>query len=171
VTASVVHAGGVSSSRAEIDLPPGWVQVWFPMSGGPATSIGMGAEALTLDRVRLPTAPWAALNAAKGDVFRVERGQDGYLWVREKLQASGYCAIRVVHAPESPLGPFEAGVDAILDKFAPLGVTGSGMFGIAVIDVPPDADLHAVRRLLVIGHRDGWWNYDELCVTDAWTAP
>jgi hypothetical protein len=45
----------------------------------------MGAEALSPDRVRLPSAPWAALNAAKGDVFRVRHGPDGDLWVHEKL--------------------------------------------------------------------------------------
>jgi hypothetical protein len=138
------------------------------MSGGPATAVGLGAEALSSDRVRLPSAPWAALNAAKGDVFRVERDVDGQLWVQEKLKASGYCAIRLTLAPDSPLGPSSAGVDAILDKFAALGVTGSGMFGLAVIDVPPNADLHRVRLLLNIGQRDGWWDFDELCVTDAW---
>jgi len=42
------------------------------------------------------------------------------------------------------------------------------MFGLTVVDVPPDADLTRVRRLLDAGQRDGWWDYDELCVTDAW---
>jgi hypothetical protein len=130
----------------------------------------MGAEALSAGRVRLPKAPWAALDAAKGDVFRVRREADGDLWAEEKLEASGWCAIRVVLVPEGPLGPLDAGVDSILVKFAPLGVTGSGMFGYAVMDVPPDADLSAVRRLLDKGQRDGWWDYGELCVTDAWQA-
>ena len=140
------------------------------MSGGPATALGMGAEALSPDRVRLPRAPWAALNAAKDDIFRVQRQRDGELWVQEKFEASGYCAIRVLLASDSPLGPLEAGTEAILDKFTALGVTGSGMFGFTVIDVPPTADLHLVRHLLDIGKRDGWWDYDELCVTDAWKA-
>ncbi|MGZ6790963.1 MAG: hypothetical protein ACXVGQ_13710, partial [Mycobacteriaceae bacterium] len=59
-------------------------------------------------------------------------------------------------------------VEAILDKFTALGVTGSGVFGLTVIDVPPDADLYRVRQLLDTGQRDGWWDYDELCVTDVW---
>jgi Domain of unknown function (DUF4265) len=140
------------------------------MSGGPATGLGMGAEVLAPDRVRLQSAPWAALNAAKGDVFHVQRSADGQLWAQEKLEASGYCAIRLVLAPDSPLGPLKARVDAILDKFTALGITGSGMFGLAVIDVPPDADLYLVRQLLDTGQHDGWWDYDELCVTDAWKA-
>lgn len=159
-----------SSSRTAADLPPGWVQVWFRVSGGPATGLGVTAEALSPNRVRLLYAPWAALNAAEGDVFDVQRGPDGQLWVQEKVQASGYCAIRVRLAPDSALGPLTSGVDAILTKFTPLGITGSGMFGLAVIDVPPDADLYAVRQLLDIGQREGWWTYDELCITDAWKA-
>ncbi|BCB88785.1 hypothetical protein Psuf_060980 [Phytohabitans suffuscus] len=140
------------------------------MFGGPATALGMGAEVLAPDRVRLPFAPWAALNAAKGDIFRVQRGTDGELWVQEKLEASGYCAIRVVLASDSPLGPLDTGTEVILEKFTALGVTGGGMFGLAVIDVPPEADLYLVRHLLNSGARDGWWDYDELCVTDAWNA-
>lgn len=94
-----------------------WVQVWFPMSGGLASALGMGAEALAADRVRLPSAPWAALNAAKGDIFRVQREEDGQLWVREKIEASGYCAIRVMLVTGSPLGPLDVGTKAILEKF------------------------------------------------------
>lgn len=153
-----------------VKLPPGWVQVWFRMSGDPATALGMSAEALAPHRVRLLSAPWAAPNAAKADVFRVQRGTDGQLWALEKLEASGFCAIRVGLAPDSPLGPVKHRVDAILDKFTALGITGDGMFGLAVIDVPPDADLYLVRQLLDTGQRDGWWDYDELCVTEAWKA-
>ncbi|MBO4207188.1 DUF4265 domain-containing protein [Micromonospora echinofusca] len=159
-----------SSSHAAVELPPGWVQVWFRMSGGPATGLGISAEALPPERVRLRRAPWAALNAAKGDIFRVRRDADGQLWAHEKLEASGFCAVRVTLAPDSPLGPPEPGVDAILDRFTALSVTGAGMFGLAVIDIAPDADLHLVRQLLDTGRRDGWWDYQELCVTEAWEA-
>ncbi|MCW6004605.1 DUF4265 domain-containing protein [Micromonospora sp. CPCC 205371] len=157
-----------STGGAVVEPPTEWVQVWFPMSGGPAIALGLGAEALAPDRVRLPSAPWAALNAAKGDIFRVQRELDGKLWAQEKLEASGYCAIRVVLASDSPLGPLDTATEAILEKFTALGATGSGMFGLAVIDVPPDVDLYLVRRLLDTGQGDDWWDYDELCVTDAW---
>jgi hypothetical protein len=88
--------------------------------------------------------------------------------VQEKLEASGYCAIRVVLSDDSPIGSLNAGVDAALKLFHPLGVTGVGMFGLAIIDVPPAVDLARVRRLLDDGLRDGWWEYLELCVTDQW---
>ena len=163
-----------STDGAVVEPPTEWVQVWFPMSGAPATALGVGAEALSSNRVRLPSAPWAALNAAKGDIFSVQPDMDGKLWMHEKLEASGYCAIRVVLASDSPLGPLNAGTRAILEKFIALGATGSGMFGFTVIDVPPDADLYLVHHLLDTGQREGWWDYDELCVTEAWktaTAP
>ncbi|MEU7903429.1 hypothetical protein [Actinoplanes sp. NPDC049118] len=44
------------------------------------------------------------------------------------------------------------------------------MFGLVVLEVPPSADLAAVRRLLRDGERDGRWTVDELCVTAAWRA-
>ena len=81
------HARGVSSGRVVDEFPPGWVQVWFRLSGGPANALGMGAEVLSPDRVRLPCAPWAALNAAKGDVFQVQRGTDGQLWIQDPSSA------------------------------------------------------------------------------------
>ncbi|PZG23816.1 hypothetical protein C1I95_02760 [Micromonospora craterilacus] len=95
------------------------VRVWFPMSGRPASALGMRAEALSPDRVRLPFAPWAALDAAKGDIFRVQREEDGQLWVREKLEASGYCAIRVILAADSPLGPLDVGTEAMWPSGVP----------------------------------------------------
>jgi hypothetical protein len=162
--------GMASSSRATRVLPSGWVEVNFRMSGGPATSMGMAAEALSADKVRLPRAPWSAFNAAKGDIFRVRPDADGELWVEEKLEASGWCAIDVWVESDGPFGPVDDRVNVVLDKFAPLGVTGTGMFWFAVLDVPPDADLAAVRRLLDKGKHDGWWEYGELCVTDAWKA-
>jgi len=78
------------------------VRVWFQMAGGPATAVGVGAEALAPDRVRLLFAPWAALNAAKADVYRVRMEDDGEIWAQEKVDASGFCAIRLVLTDNSP---------------------------------------------------------------------
>jgi hypothetical protein len=129
--------------------------------------MGMSAEALSPDRVRLVCAPWSALDAAKGDTFRVRRGATGELWVEEKLVASGYCAIRI-WASEAFF--HERFTETVLDRFRPLGVAGSGMFGLVVLDVPPEVDLAAVQHVLRSGEDAGEWRYDELCVTDAWRA-
>jgi hypothetical protein len=164
-----------SAGGAAAEPPTESVQVWFTTSGSSGKAFGIGAEAVAPDRVRIPFSPPAELNAAVGDIFRVQRGTDNKLWVLEKLEASGYCAIRVVPASDSLLGLGDAGAEVILEKFAALGVTGSNWFGLVVIDVAPDTQLHLVRGLLDTGQRSGWWDYDELCVTRAWktaaTAP
>ncbi|MGC4814700.1 DUF4265 domain-containing protein [Micromonospora sp. DT228] len=150
------------------ELPDEWVQVWFLMPpGSNATSMGMGAIPVAPDRVRLPSAPWAAFDAAMHDVFRVERDHEGQWWVKEKVTASGYCAIRIWAPDDNDREHFEEGV---LADFAPLQVSGAGMFGLVVLDVPPTVDLPRVRRLLRDGERAGRWTVDELCVTAAWQA-
>jgi len=153
-----------------VEPPAETVHVWFPMSGGPATAVGVPAEALAPDRVRLLFAPWAALNAAKADIYRVRKDDDGELWVQDKLEESGFCAIRLSLDGDGLSGWSQDAEEAALDTFAALGVAGIGMFGLTVIDVPPSADLRLVRQLLDEGQRDGWWEYLELCVTDEWTA-
>ncbi|KAB1158762.1 DUF4265 domain-containing protein [Micromonospora sp. AMSO12t] len=151
-----------------LNLPDGWVQVWFRMPpGSNATSMGMGAELVAPGQVRLPRAPWGAFDAAKHDILRVERDRDGQWWVKEKVTASGYCAIRIWAPDDNVLEHFE---DVVLADFAPLQVSGAGMFGLVVLDVPPTADLPRVRWLLRDGERAGRWTVDELCVTAAWRA-
>lgn len=148
--------------------PDEQVQVWFALTGFNASSFGMGAEVISPERVRLPSAPWFPIDAAKGDILRVQRGEDGQLWVQEKVQTAGYCAIKLMLTADSPLGATDTGTDAMVDKFAAFSVTGRGMFGVAVIDVPPGANLDRIRGLLEHGRRVGWWEYENLCVTDAW---
>lgn len=150
------------------DLPAGWVQVWFRMPpGSNATSMGMSAELVAPGRVRLPTAPWGAFDAAKHDILSIEQDGDGRWWVKEKVTASGYCAIRIWASDDSDIEHFQ---DVVLAEFAPLQVSGEGMFGLVVLDVPPTADLPRVRQLLNGGERAGRWTVDELCVTAAWLA-
>lgn len=62
--------------------------------------------------------------------------------------------------------------DACRDQLAPLGVTGEGFerYRLVALDVPPYADIAAVKRLLHDGTRDGWWEYEEGCISDVWQA-
>ena len=62
----------------------------------------------------------------QGRRLGVKPDANGQLWAQEKLEASGYSAIRVDLAPDSPRGPLAGHVDAILDRFTALGITGSG---------------------------------------------
>jgi hypothetical protein len=108
------------------------------------------------DLVRLENSPWFVRGVANGDLFRVRAREDGSLLAEERLEWSGFCAIRIIPYQD---GPLDGSLQRVLDAFAPLGVTGEGLqqYGMVALDVPPDADLGAVQRLLRNGERDGWW--------------
>ena len=55
-----------------------------------------------------------------------------------------------------------------MDETSP-GERPAGQFVKVVFDLPQD-DLAAVKRLLRDGTRDGWWDYEEGCISDAWQA-
>jgi hypothetical protein len=117
----------------------------------------------------LENSPWFVRGVANGDLIRVRRDEDGVLWADERLEWSGYCTIRVI---PFRAGPLEGSRQRVLDEFAALGVTGEGVqqYGLVALDVPPGVDVLAVKGLLERGQRDGWWDYEEGCVGDAWLA-
>jgi hypothetical protein len=135
----------------------------------PVASEGVWAVRLGVDLVRLDNVPWFARNVASGDTFRISTDSDGVLWATDKVEWSGSCTIRVIPFPE---GPLEGSLQAVLDSFAGLGVDGEGLqqFGIVALNVPPEADLGAVQRLLRQGVTDGWWDYEEGCIGEAWLS-
>jgi uncharacterized protein DUF4265 len=135
----------------------------------PVASEGVWAVPLDGDLVRLDNIPWFARNVASGDTFRVSTDSDGLLWATDKVEWSGNCTIRVISFQG---GPLAGSLQAVLDAFARLGVDGEGLqqFGIVALSVSPAADLGAVRRLLRQGVEDGWWDYEEGCIGDAWLS-
>jgi hypothetical protein len=135
----------------------------------PATTERLWAVPLGEGLVRIDNIPWFVRNIAFGDIVQTRTDPDGGLWAAERIQWSGHCTIRVV--------PFDDGAlagsrQAVLAALAPLGVEGEGIerFGLVALDVPPAVDLGAVKRLLGRGAKDGWWDYEEGCVSDAWLA-
>jgi hypothetical protein len=127
-----------------------------------ATPVGDGMA-------KIDNVPFFVRNLAWGDVVQTVPGPGGALWATARISWSGRCTIRVI--PFSK-GPLAGSHQAVLDAFAPLGVGGEGVesYGIVALDVPSDADLPAVARLLRRGARDGWWDYEEGCVGDDWPA-
>jgi hypothetical protein len=149
-----------------------YVKVWFELPKDddgwpPAASESLWAVPVAPDVVRLDNTPWFVRNVASGDLVRVRRRDDGRLWADERIEWSGNCTIRIVPFGKGPLGGSR---QRVLDAFAPLGVSGEGIeqYGMVALDVPPNVDLSAVKRLLREGQRDGWWDYEEGCVGDAW---
>jgi len=135
----------------------------------PVGSEGVWAVPLGGGLVRLDNIPWFARNAASGDTFQTSTDSHGVLWAADKVAWSGNCTIRVIPFPE---GPLAGSRQAVLDAFAPLGVDGEGLqqYGIVALNVPAGADLVAVKRLLRQGVEDGWWDYEEGCIGDAWLS-
>ncbi|WP_160310914.1 DUF4265 domain-containing protein [Streptomyces sp. 150FB] len=139
--------------------------------GWPPVSIeGLWAVQLGEDLVRIDNTPWFVTNIACGDVVRVREDADGELRAIEKIKWSGHCTVRVIPFED---GRLEGQLTPVIDLFAPLGVTGEGLgqFGLVAMDIPAHVDLAAVQELLWRGSDEGWWDFDEGCVGDAWTAP
>jgi Domain of unknown function (DUF4265) len=117
----------------------------------------------------LDNIPWFVRDAASGDTFGTSTDSDGVLWATDKVAWSGNCTVRVIPFPD---GALAGSRQAVLDAFAPLGVDGEGLqqFGMVALNIPPDADLGAVQRLLRQGVQDDWWDYEEGCIGQAWLA-
>ncbi|MFC6568947.1 DUF4265 domain-containing protein [Actinoplanes utahensis] len=135
----------------------------------PVTVESLRAEPVGDDVVRLSGPPRFAFGVSSGDLIRVERDADGRHWATELVAWSGRCTIRVVPFGS---GPLRGSLQRVLDAFELFGVCGEGIqqYGIVTLDVPADADLTGVQRVLRTGARDGWWDYEEGCVGDAWLA-
>jgi hypothetical protein len=150
--------------RVRFDLPDdgsGWP---------PASSEGLWAAPLPEPHhVRLDNAPWFVRGAAADDVYRVSADGDGVLWAVESVSWSGNCTIRVIVFRD---GPLAGDMGRALGTFAPFGVDGEGMeqYRLLALNVPPEADLAAVKRVLKEGATNGWWAFEEGCVGEDWQA-
>ncbi|MFB7669625.1 DUF4265 domain-containing protein [Kitasatospora sp. NPDC056138] len=60
----------------------------------------------------------------------------------------------------------------VLETFHRLGTTGEGIeqFRMVALDIPTEADIERIRKLLEHGNAKGWWHRGEGCVTAAWRA-
>jgi Domain of unknown function (DUF4265) len=135
----------------------------------PAASEGLWAVPVSPDVVRLDNTPFFARGVAADDLIRVRREADGRLRAAGLLEWSGHCTIRIIVFRDGQLGGSR---QQVLDMFAPLGATGEGIerYAMVALDIPPDAEIAAIRRLLLRGQRDGWWDYEEGCIGPAWQA-
>ncbi|MER6573804.1 DUF4265 domain-containing protein [Streptomyces sp. NPDC001093] len=94
---------------------------------------------------------------------------DGLLWAGETVQASENCTIRLIVLKD---GGSAAARQTVLETFHRLGTTGEGIeqFRMVALDIPPEADIQRIRKLLEHGDEKGWWHWEEGCVTAAWRA-
>lgn len=135
----------------------------------PASVESLWAVDLGDGTVRLANTPWFVRGIACGDVIAVEADEHGDLWAGETVAPSPNCTIRLIVLKD---GGSTAALRSVLDVFHRLGTTGEGIekFGMVALDVPPEAELPKIRRLLEHGDAKGWWHWEEGCVTEAWKA-
>jgi hypothetical protein len=148
------------------------VKVWFrfvPREGWlPYDTEGLWAEPAGIDTARVANVPFLQDGVAQGDVVRFTTDEDGVRWAVGRAEASGNCTIRVLPVPDGPMG---RGARAVHERFAPFGLGGEAFseeLPLVAFNVPADADLGGIKALLVSGQVQGWWYFEEGCVTDAW---
>jgi hypothetical protein len=97
----------------------------------------------------------------------VEIDEGGVCWAGETVRASENCAIRLIVLKG---GGSDAAQQSVLEIFHRLGATGEGIeqFRMVALDVPPNAELRQIQKLLGQGEAKGWWHWEEGCVTTAW---
>ncbi|MFF4583646.1 DUF4265 domain-containing protein [Streptomyces sp. NPDC001373] len=150
------------------------VKVHFRMDmdeeGWPPASVeSLWAVDLGDGSVRLDNTPWFVRGVASGDIIRVEPDEEGLRWAGETVRASEHCTIRLIVLKDSGS---VAARQTVLKTFHRLGTTGEGIgqFRMVALDVPPDAELPRIRKLLEHGEAEGWWHWEEGCVTAAWRS-
>ncbi|MFD8664871.1 DUF4265 domain-containing protein [Streptomyces microflavus] len=135
----------------------------------PASVESLWAVDLGDGTARLDNTPWFVRGVASGDIIKVEPDSEGLLWAGETVRASENCTIRLIVLKDSGSA---AARQSVLEIFHKLGTTGEGIerYGMVALDVPPQADLQRIRKLLEHGEAKEWWRWEEGCVTAAWRA-
>ncbi|WP_030672489.1 DUF4265 domain-containing protein [Streptomyces rimosus] len=148
------------------------IKVWFRFvpreSWLPHDTEGLWATRLSADTARVENAPFLQNGVAEGEIVRFVTDADGLHWSKERVKASGNCTIRVLPVPSGPLGQ---SAHAVHEQLSPFGLGGevfSEEFPLVAFTVPAEADLAGIKALLVRGVEDGWWHFEDGCVTDAW---
>lgn len=138
------------------DWPPASIESLWALDRGDGT-------------VQLDNTPWFVRGVACGDVLVTHLDEEGVLWAGHVVEPSQNCTIRLIVLRDKGSG---AARQSVLNAFAELGVGREGIerFGMVALDVPPEADLARVQRLLDHDVVQEWWDMEEGCITDAWRA-
>lgn len=154
-------------------IPPGFVKVRFNLEAKdehgwpPMDSEGLWAEPLGDDTYRIDNVPWFVRNLAADDVVDARAGSDDALWAISRRSQSGRLTVRVLPRYDGPLG---GNWQAVADAFAPFGiyVEVADEYNLIALDIPPEADLAAIKALLTAGEADGRWHFEEGSINETW---
>jgi hypothetical protein len=134
----------------------------------PAESEGLWAQPVGSGKFRLDNTPWFVRGVAADDVVVAKPDDAGVLWFVELAERGDRVVVRVIPRPD---GPLYGDRQAVVDAFSPLGISGEGMatpVNMVAFDIGPEAPFASVKDLLERGEADGWWDYEEGCVTERW---
>jgi hypothetical protein len=121
----------------------------------PAESEGLWAQPVGSGRFRLDNTPWFVRGVAADDVVEAEPDDAGVLWFVRLLERGERVVVRVIPRRD---GPLNGDRQAVVDAFAPLGVSGEGMatpVNMVALDIGPEAPLASIKALLERGEADG----------------
>lgn len=118
------------------------------------------AEPIDNHRFRLRNTPFYALGVSMGDVVFAEE-RSGELFYAGVSIRGGHSSYRIMVLPETS-------EEAFLRYWRPVGELGCSweqgpgeQYRIYAVDVPPQADIYEVYRLLEEGATRGIWDFDE----------
>ena len=117
--------------------------------------------------VELANTPFFVRGVAIGDVVETSIDDEGARWAGSVIRPSANCTIRLIVLRG---GGSAAARQTVLNVFHKLGAGGEGIeqFRMVALDIPPDAKLGKIKRLLHHGVDQEWWDMEESCITDAW---
>lgn len=148
------------------------VKVWFrfvPREGWlPYDTEGLWATRLDDRLARIRNVPFLQDGVAQGDIIRFEVDDQGALWSRERIEASGNCVIRVLPIPTGPLGRSAEAVHAEFSRFRLGGEVFSAELPLVAFDVPADANFAEIKAMLERGRNEGWWHFEVGSATERW---
>jgi Domain of unknown function (DUF4265) len=131
--------------------------VRFPVFQGPVASEGLWAHRVGKDRYELVNIPGWARGVSLGDIVRVRRDHESFSY-RDTWRHGGHSTYTIALQGDAAAAFAEAwiglsGLGCRYERLSPR------MFA---VDVPPDADIAKVYRLLEAGMGNGIWWFDEL---------
>jgi hypothetical protein len=135
----------------------------------PVESEGLWAEPIGNDQFRIDNTPWFVRNLSADDIVHALPGSDGVLWAVDRVRWSRRLTIRVIPRTD---GALQGDYRAVLERFAPFGVSGEviAQYRLVALDIPADADHRSLKAVLQRGEDDGLWDFEEACISDEWAS-
>ena len=136
-------------------------------TGWPDTeSEGLWALPLTNGLFRIENTPFFAFALSNGDEISASPDDDDVLWLTGVVRRGGSMTVRII-----PIDRTDS-LEGIAAEFRAIGVAGEGFreYRLMALDLRPELDLPAIKKVLQAGVASGRWHYEEGDVDEAWQA-